>query len=704
MATRKHKYRDECKKIYNNYEKIRFVGDLPIDIIPDPPPVQKIDNYALPKTERRFKKLELPPVGFNRDEKTGDILSTYFKGLSEAEEIELLTKIHKLRTEGYWFFNGDNLEYITGDHWYYLNFCIIPVVVREGNKRVRKNRTPYWTDSDRNFFLHWQQCVEMPFVFGMLFVSGRRSGKTYKSISMLLNRATTKEDAACGIQAQEEKMAKSIFKRLKKIHGRLPPHEYLYPQHDTMRHTSGLYFEQTVQRKARGLMVAREESLGSWIEPRATTETAFDSEGMDRIYKDEVSKMESLDINKSYYKDKETCADGPYAIGKILATTTAENIGGKTLAQFEKFYLKSKYDPSASQMTPSVTGLIAFFQSAAYGYRHDPADGEVPDDLAEATIDAWGYSNIEAARRVIMTLRKGKRGADLAEIIRKYPLTEAEAFTYGESASPLPIEKVQEQRMFNHDFLQVANPLKRGVLIPDFSGHTPKAKFVEKENGELLINPRLSEEDLNQVIKGINGYGPARQMCFIGIDPYDHKTTEDRDFSKAAAVVICKDPKYFMNPCVVAVYHGRRPDPKDFYKDMINLCVYFSAKAYIENQKPGCVNYFADEGYRGFLGEDIFNTKSQTLGISMRDPKKRSFLVDRLIGYVSDNVGKIKTPDGEYYSEHYFDRLLEDWYGFNPDGEAWTKYDLSVASLLALMGLEKPHHKPPSLSKDDLFF
>lgn len=699
---KKHKHTQECRKIYDSYKKIEVIGDLPIDIIPDPPPANKIDNYGLPKHERKFKPMQLPPVGFEKD-KSGDIIATYFKGLSEEEELELLKKIHKYRTEGYWFYNGDNLEYITGNHWYYLNFCHIPVVIKEGRKRKRVSGHPFWVDSDRNFFLHWEQCVEMPFAFGMVYVSSRRSGKTYKSISLMLNQATMTEDAACGIQAQTENMAKSIFKRLKRIHDRLPRHEYLYPQYDTMRHTSGLYFEQAAQKKSKGLMMMQSESLGSWIEPRATTETAFDSEGMFIIYKDEVSKMDKLDINKSYAKDKETCADGPNAIGKILATTTAENIGGKTLEEFQRFYNKSKYDPTL-QLSPSQTGVVAYFQSALYGYRHDPTDGEVSDALADATIDEWGYSNTEAARRVIMTLRKGKKGSDLAEIIRKYPITEAEAFTYGESQSPLPLEKIQEQRMFNHDYFQITNPLKTGTLISDISGGLPRAKFIEKDGGLLTINPRLSEEDLNQIIRGVGGYGPARTMCSIGVDPFDHKTTEERDFSKAAAVVICKDPKYFTHPCVVAVYHGRPADPKIFYQDMVNLCIYFSAKAYIENQKPGCVNHFADEGYRGFLGEDVFKPDSKTLGISMRDPKKRNFLVDRLIGYVGENVGKLTTPDGTYYSEHYFDRLLEDWYGFSPDDIAWTKFDLSVATLLALMGLEKPHYRPPELSVNDLFW
>lgn len=104
----------------------------------------------------------------------------------------------------------------------------------------------------------------------------------------------------------------------------------------------------------------------------------------------------------------------------------------------------------------------------------------------------------------------------------------------------------------------------------------------------------------------------------------------------------------------------------------------------------------------GIPRDDAFNTNSKTVGISMRDLKKRSILVDRMISYVNDNVGVLDEAN-QVYSDHYFDFLLRDWYNFNPDGEAWTKYDLSVATLLALIGLEKPHYTPPQYKLSDFF-
>jgi hypothetical protein len=698
MTKRTTNAKTECKKAYEEFNPNPILMGVKLECIPPKPHYTHIDNYGLPKKDRKFKPLDIPKIEAVKDSK-GFIVSTKFEGLSTQEEDELLSKITQYRREGYWFFNGDKLEYISGDHFYYLNFCKIPIVKRVYGKLKRVNGSPHFVDADRNFFNFWKHCNDLDNIFGMLFVSSRRSGKSYKSIAIILNAGTSVYDACLGIQAQNEKMAKSIFGRLKKVFHTMPKHEYFMPQYDTTRYSSGLYFSASGTRSSKGLIGNLAESFNSWIEYRATTETAFDSEGMHIIYKDEVSKMEGLDINVSYEKDRETVAEGSAAVGKILMTTTAENIGGKTLRQFERFKDKCS-TKNLNALGQTETGSLYFFQPATMGYRHDPKEGAT--FVTESTIDEWGYSNEDAARRVIQGLRKNRKGNSLVEFIRKYPLNEAEAFTYGESESPLPLEKIQEQRMFNFDYLKVAEPTVRGTLVWN-NTPIPSVRFVPSENGMFQIIDRIREEDLNQITKGALGYEPSRNMCFTGVDPFDHKTTEDSNFSKAAAITICKDPKYFTRPCAVAMYYGRPNDPKILYDDMLKMSVYFSSKMYIENQKPGCVNHFVDEGYTGMLGLDWFHENSKTHGVSTRDPKLKSLLVDRLITYVNDNVGRLPIEGQSIYSEHYFTELLDDWYVLNPDGEAWTKHDLSIATVLALMGLEKPFFDVQDFSFDDLF-
>ena len=92
MAKRSNSGKDECKIAYDAFDHKPILGGITIDCIPEKPPYNKIDNYGLPIKERKFKPMELPEVGFHRDDK-GYVLSTYFKGLSSDEEDGLLERI-----------------------------------------------------------------------------------------------------------------------------------------------------------------------------------------------------------------------------------------------------------------------------------------------------------------------------------------------------------------------------------------------------------------------------------------------------------------------------------------------------------------------------------------------------------------------------------------------------------------------------------
>lgn len=717
-----NKGKQECREAYDNFNRQPVIYGLKIDCIPEPPPYNKIDNYGLERDERIFKPIQLPPID-TIDDEDGNPILPYFRGLTtrqqaqdvvdgiegadigEAEK-DLIRKMYKYRTEGYWFYNKDRLEYISGDHWYMLNVLKVDKAVNQNGYTVAVESHPDFIDAQRDLFLHWQQCVKSKRCFGQMVITRRRFAKTTFGTSVLLNSATITPRARNGIQAQNREGAKGVFDKIVDMWRKLPKHPFFYPTHAGEDNPSSkLEFREPRKRSSKVKFTTQEEVLESWIDYRATRPQSYDGLRLTRYYLDEASKIEDCSLIELFNVVRETLAIGSSIIGKMVVTSTAENIGGKTLEQFKKLWDDSSLstrDKSPLKMTSS--GLYPIFIPANYGYVHDPdEDGELPAELRKPTIDKWGYSDLETARKVILAARKNKSGNSLIQFIRKFPLTEAEAFTFGVSASPLPLEKIQQQRVFNHDFLAVANPTKTGSLVWDYSTVHPSVKFVEKEGGLLTLNPRIGEEDLNQIVKGVGGYSPARRMCYMGVDPYDHKTTEDSSFSKGAAVVICEDPKYFVKPCVVAVYYGRPSDPRVLFDDILKMSVYFSATAYIENQKPSCVNHFVDEGFKGMLGKDWFHENSKTYGISTRDTKFKSLMVDRLIGYVSDNVGRLEHPDGIYYSEHYFDRLLEDWYNLNPEGEAWTKYDLSIATILALMGLEKPHYKPPSLKMEDLF-
>lgn len=715
------KEKRECTEAYEKFERERYIYGLKISCIPEPPHKYDIDNYGLPIDDRKFKAIELPKIS-TCDDDDGNPVLAYFSNMTTHEEAqavvdgvegadigekekEFIMKLYNYRVNGYFFYNKDQLEYITGDHWYMLNALRIDTLSKVNGIVTRIEGSPDFIDAQRDVFLHWQQCVVDRSCFGQMLITRRRFAKTTIGTSILLNNATLTPRSRNGIQAQNRDGAKDIFDKVVDMWRKLPKHPFFYPTHAGEDNpASKLEFREPRKRGKKNKYAAQEDVLESWIDFRATKPQAYDGSGLSRFYLDEASKIEECSLVELFNVVRETLAVGSTIAGKMLVTSTAENIGGKTLEQFKQLWDESSVKTKEnSPLGMTASGLYQLFIPANHGYVHDfDEDGNLPDELKKPTLDKWGYSDKDTAKKVILAARKNKSGSSLIQFIRKYPLTIEEAFTFGLSASPLPLEKIQEQKMFNQQLFMIQDPLVRGTFVWDYSNSLPQVRFIQSENGLVLMNQRIADEDLNQLTRGVTGFEPTRNMCYTGVDPFDHKSTEDGGFSKGAAVTICKDPKYFLKPCVVAIYHGRPADPKVFYEDMVKMCVYFSSTAYIENQKPGCVNHFVDEGYMGYLGTDPFNDKSKTYGISMRDLKKRSLLVDRLISYVSDNVGVIEQTE-RIHSDHYFDILLQDWYNFNPDGEAWTKFDLTVGTVLALMGLEKPHYEPPKFMMSDFF-
>src|SRR5690554_6342472 len=106
----------ECKTAYDNYRR-RYViqdnvadaiWDLPIIRPEKPKHITKIEGYNKPKSERKFPYYskefisEMEELGRSNDKQDISIYS------------EFVTEEWRRRYEGFFFFNGDTLEYVTG--------------------------------------------------------------------------------------------------------------------------------------------------------------------------------------------------------------------------------------------------------------------------------------------------------------------------------------------------------------------------------------------------------------------------------------------------------------------------------------------------------------------------------------------------------------------------------------------------------------
>jgi hypothetical protein len=159
----------------------------------------------------------------------------------------------------------------------------------------------------------------------------------------------------------------------------------------------------------------------------------------------------------------------------------------------------------------------------------------------------------------------------------------------------------------------------------------------------------------------------------MGVDPYDHDSTNDSRRSKGASFVLKRyDPSAadddYHNYCFVAKYLDRPQTAAIFYEDMIKMCHYYGCQVLFENNKIGLKSYFADRGYINFL---VWFHGKENPGISATKQSHQDL-----------------AEETEYYIENYIDHvffpdLLSDWLNFNINDT--QKYDAAMAAGYALI-------------------
>jgi len=684
-----------CMRAYEAFDPNITLGGVKITHIPEKPEnFRTILNFGKKPENRTFPYEDFPEIVVDRDS-SGNIIDTSFSGMTEEEEIKYLQKLRSYWFKGIWFYNGDKLEYITGDHWYYLNIMKLNVKYIDNNgvlQRGRKN--PYFIDGDRDWYLMWKQCEVMTFVAGMIYVTKRRAGKSMKACSVLLSAATRTKEAECGIQAQNGEFAKKMFSELVNLWKKIPKHELFFPTHiGNDNPTAALEFTAPTKVRGSSKFFAEKETLNSLIDWQSTTSAAYDGRTMYRFLIDEASKIRNCDINELVGIVKETLGDGASYIGKMIITSTAENLGGQTLKQFENLWNTS--NPAVrNDFDQTTSGFFRFFQGADVGYRYDPKiDGKISAKYNKPTIDHWGYSDKEAARAIILELRRGKTGDDLIKFTRKFPLSEEEAFMYAENTCPFDTIKINTQRNHNED-LRVSGQLD--IVQGDFVWGTgqdfQRVEFHPSDKGKWQVAWMPEEEDRNKFEFSMNVGRPTRSFVYTGIDPFDHNMTEDgKRFSNGAGVSICLGHPTHLQRGFVCTYNNRPPTAAIFYEDMLKQAMFYSSPIIVENQKAGIITWFNGKGFGGFIEGNPLELKNVKEGVSTSGKDTRIAMINGMVAYVHEYIGKkTKKVDGDFidtWGDCPFEELLDDLIKFNPSN--WTPSDLTVAGMLALLSLRK---------------
>ena len=146
--------------------------------IPTKPDV--IDNSDLEKEYQKFYKTEAPDI-FDELEFDEDGSPIY-----SDEQRDFIIQEWRRINDGYWFLNNGQVTYITGLHYFYLNYWTL----EDGNN-------PDYRDVDRRYYFFQDYCEALPYCFGIVRIKKRREGATSQATAYLVWKSITKRKSFC---------------------------------------------------------------------------------------------------------------------------------------------------------------------------------------------------------------------------------------------------------------------------------------------------------------------------------------------------------------------------------------------------------------------------------------------------------------------------------------------------------------------------
>ena len=147
--------------------------------LPEQPDV--IDHHELDQEDQKFYRVEIPDF-FDELEFDEDGTPIY-----TDEQRNFVIQEWGRINNGYWFYNDGEPTYITGLHYFYLNYWTL----EDGSN-------PDYRDVDRRYFYFQDHAEALPYCFGIVRIKKRREGATLQATAYLVWKSITKRKSFCG--------------------------------------------------------------------------------------------------------------------------------------------------------------------------------------------------------------------------------------------------------------------------------------------------------------------------------------------------------------------------------------------------------------------------------------------------------------------------------------------------------------------------
>lgn len=644
-------YKDADKYVYIN-ENDESLQKWRIEV-PEPPDWKEIEGWGLPYKEQKFKYEEYPndlkalekrirnKVLKNKKKTDSQFSIEKEIQLSIWDELEthsmkyneLISWIRKqwsYRIYGKWVFIKGKPYYISPWHWFYLNYYKMNGVIKNDGKPEFRYRDFKWFyaqhyaatttetvkyDKEGNLILLEDGTPEMVdigtrTVLGTNNLKGRRVGDSSKTKDIDIEIATSTIEALNGMQADTEENARNIYEKLTKYSFlRLP---FFFKPILPNFNMAG-----QIQMMDSNMI----DGLNSVIDFRSSGETKYDGSRLTFYHGDEIGKTVEAQILTRHEIVKRTFCPGVEINGFMIYTSTAEEMDADVGKLFEEFTAKSMFEKRGVD-GQTITGLINIYFSVEESYSGfiDPwgfpiiEDTDDPEliECMEAVIlnedgKAMGVRNFLIAKKEEFIKRDDMVG--LSSFQRKNPSNFKECFANASNNlffnRTILVKRLSE--------LKFKNKLRIGNLV---NTGNDNVQFIDDENGRFKISMVMPENTRSKILS-INGMKrPKYTDTFVASsDTYRISQTDSRRESKGSGAVRWKfDPSVdtpdkdiseHITGKFICTYLYRPPTLDEYAQDMLNMCIYYGALMYPENNISTIQEYFVRHGYSGYLLHDI---------------------------------------------------------------------------------------------------
>lgn len=636
--------------------------------VPKKPKLTLIDGS---KRSKKNQKWQRNPIPDNWD------------SMNPAKQNKFIEKEFDRRVNGYWFMNNGEATYITGAHYYYLNWCKIDIGYPD-----------YW-DRDRRFFLIWDAVRENENSFGLIMPKHRRQGASWKAAAIVLHDISLSYNASGGILSKTGSDAKKLFDKVVYIFRKLPP--FFQPIIEgTDSPKTVLSFKKPGERITKNnTKVKKSEALDSQIDWRNTKNNSYDGEKLKTFVSDEGGKWLEADVSKNWQIVKPALSQGRKIIGKAFLPSTVNemNEGG---AAFKDIWDDSDQEDIVLGTNRTRSGLFRYFTPAYDGFEGfiDEYGMSIIKTPKTPVKDKYGDLITVGSKEYLSKIREGLKNDTnkLAEHKRQFPWTPEEAFRVNTDTCLFDSERIYQQI----DYLEGTG----GAMVTkgDFRWQNgvrdTEVIWTPSSRGKWSVTYLPEKERRNAKVKKHKGWTAANEIEYVsGCDPFDHDVTTDGRRSDAAAYMFRKFNAHDQDNShmFVAQYINRPPKAEMFFEDMLMMSVFYGAPMLVENNKIGLIQYFKRRGYEGFLmarpesTHTKFSRRQTEVGIPATGSAVANAIVDSIQAYVYDYVG-VNEDTGEI-GRVFFYELLKDWLEFDVNNR--TKFDASMASGFTLLASQK---------------